>query len=87
MNCEQIKYDFIRGKKRAKEMCMQSLLYVREDLNNAIKAQEGMHKAGYHTPKLGYYHDERHVICDEIRESEQSRIEDEKIEYSKPDYK
>ena len=59
-------YDFAEGRKHAKSLDNESLMYVRQDLINVIKVQEVSHKQGYSTPKLGYYWDEYWTVVDEI---------------------
>lgn len=43
-----------------------ALEYTLNDLNKVIDAQEDMRRSGHPVPKLGYYHDERHAILEEI---------------------
>jgi hypothetical protein len=43
-----------------------SLAYGLQDLNEVIEAQEAMARAGFKTPKLDQYLDERHYVCMEI---------------------
>jgi len=50
----------------AKKMSTDSLLYVRKDLLEVIHIQERLNAAGYHTPKLGFYHDELAAVGFEL---------------------
>ena len=51
---------------RIKNMTTSSLLHALKDLNKVIEIQEKTNREGGHTPKLGYYHDEKHEIINEL---------------------
>lgn len=59
-------YDFAEGKAKIQAMNDDALAYTRNDIIEAIKAQEDMKKQGYNVPKLGYYWDEYWTVVDEI---------------------
>jgi len=57
---------------RIKSMDDDVLQYTLNDLNKVIEAQERMRSEGYIVEKLGYYHDERHAILEEIHKRKQA---------------
>ena len=64
---ETEKYDFAAGEAKVRSMSDEALLHTLKDLNETIDIQESSSKTGASTPKLGYYHDERHTIGEEIQ--------------------
>jgi len=63
---ETDKFDFAGGQEKVQSMSNEQLMATMKDLNKVIEVQEASSQAGASTPKLGYYHDERHTVAGEI---------------------
>jgi len=75
---EHEKINFKEVGARASEMSEDELRFALDDLNKTIKLQEESRKAGFNTPKLGYYYDERHIYQAELNKRKKNTpIEDE----------
>lgn len=59
-------YDFAEGRAKIQKLSDSALVYTRNDIIEAIKANEDLNRNGYNTPKLGYYWDEYWTVVDEI---------------------
>lgn len=59
-------YDFAEGRAKIQKLSDSALVYTRNDLIEAIKANEDLNRNGYNAPKLGYYWDEYWTVVDEI---------------------
>lgn len=72
---EHEKYDHIGGPQRLREYTDEQLRHALKDLNETIEIQEKSRREGGHTPKLGYYHDERHAVLQEmVRRRERLKV-------------
>ena len=64
---EAVPYDFAAGKRKARKMSDEALLWTIDDIKKTLEIQEPAAREGtMQTPKLGYYADELHTMIEEL---------------------
>ena len=64
---EAERYDFAAGRKRARKMSEEALLWTINDIKETIRIQESAAREGaMRTPKLGFYNDELSTMVEEL---------------------